>query len=398
MNAGSRARIIRYVLFAAVVLALALTLLWPSPLLVDSARADRGPVRESVDAEGRTRLRDRFVITAPVAANARRLTLEPGDAVKAGQVLVVLDPVAAPTLDARSRAEAQARIEAAEDRLSSAREAARSVDEEAIQARAEAARMKALAVQRLVAADVAERAATDSARAQREAASAHFLVSTAEHELQAAQAVLAYGKGPGVPGTELELASPVDGVVLRTHFESARPVQSGEPLLEVGNPDGMEVEVDVLSSDAVRLRPGMAVELLRWGETKPLSGKVGRIEPGGFTKVSALGVEEQRVWVIVELTSPRSEWERLGEAYRVNARFVLNTVDGALRVPSSAVFRHGSGHATFRLADGRALLTPIQLGIEGGGFSEVRGGLAEGDVVIIHPDRALEDGNRVRTR
>lgn len=398
MNAGSRARIVRYVLLAAVVLALALTLLWPSPLLVDSARADRGPVRESVDAEGRTRLRDRFVITAPVAANARRLTLEPGDAVKAGQVLVVLDPVAAPTLDARSRAEAQARIEAAEDRLSSAREAARSVDEEAIQARAEAARMKALAVQRLVAADVAERAATDSARAQREAASAHFLVSTAEHELQAAQAVLAYGKGPGVPGTELELASPVDGVVLRTHFESARPVQSGEPLLEVGNPDGMEVEVDVLSSDAVRLRPGMAVELLRWGETKPLSGKVGRIEPGGFTKVSALGVEEQRVWVIVELTSPRSEWERLGEAYRVNARFVLNTVDGALRVPSSAVFRHGSGHATFRLADGRALLTPIQLGIEGGGFSEVRGGLAEGDVVIIHPDRALEDGNRVRTR
>ena len=398
MNAGRRARIVRYLLFAAVVLALALTLLWPSPQLVDSASVDRGSVRESVDAEGRTRLRDRYVITAPVAAIARRLALEPGDAVKAGQVLVVLDAIAAPTLDARTRAEAQARIDAAEDRLSSAREAARSMDEEATQARAEAARMKALAVQRLVAADVAERAATNSARAQRDAASAHFLVSTAEHELQAAQAVLAYRKGTSVPGAELELTSPVTGVVLRTHFESARPVQSGEALLELGDPDGMEIEVDVLSSDAVRLRPGMTVDLLRWGETKPLSGTVSRIEPGGFTKVSALGVEEQRVWVIVELTSPRAEWERLGEAYRINARFVLNKVDGALRVPSSAVFRHGNGHAAFRMASGRARLTPIQPGIEGGGFTEVRGGLAQGDVVIIHPDRALEDGSRVRTR
>jgi len=187
-------------------------------------------------------------------------------------------------------------------------------------------------------------------------------------------------------------------VVLRTHFESARPVQAGEALLEIGNPEGMEVEVDVLSADAVRLRPGMAVDLLRWGETKPLTGKVSRIEPGGFTKVSALGVEEQRVWVIVELTSPRAEWERLGEAYRVNARFVLRTVDGVLRVPSSAVFRHGTGNAAFLMNDGRARLTPIQIGVEGGGFSEVRGGLSQHDVVIIHPDRALEDGDRVRTR
>lgn len=398
MTAGKRARIIRYLLLGAVVLALVLTLSWPSARLVDSARVDRGTVQESVDAEGRTRLRDRYVITAPVAAMARRLTLEPGDEVKAGQVLVVLDPTAAPTLDARARAEAQARIDAAEDRLSSAREAARSADEAATQAAAEAARMKALVVQRLVAAEASERAATSSARAQREAASAHFLVATAEHDLQAAQAVLTYGKDASAPGTELELAAPVTGVVLRTHFESARPVQAGEALLEIGDPDGMEVEVDVLSTDAVRLRPGMAVELLRWGQTKPLTGKVGRIEPGGFTKVSALGVEEQRVWVIVELTSPRAEWERLGEAYRVNARFVLDTVDGALRIPSSAVFRHASGNAVFRMDAGRARLTPIEVGMEGGGFTEIRAGLNQGDLVVIHPDRALEDGDRVRTR
>ena len=398
MNAGNRARIVRIVLFAAVVGALLLALLWPSAQLVDSASVDRGAVVDSVDAEGRTRLRDRYVITAPVAAIARRLELEPGDPVKTGQVLVMLDPIAAPTLDARSRAEAQARIDAAEDRLASAREAARSADEAATQAAAEAARMKALVVQRLVAAEVSERAATNSARAQRDAASAHFLVATAEHDLQAARAVLSFHQGPGVPGAGLELKAPVTGVVLRKHYESEHPVQAGESLLEIGDPDGLEVEVDVLSTDAVRLRPGMAVELLRWGEARPLSGKVSRIEPGGFTKVSALGVEEQRVWVIVELTSPRAEWERLGEAYRVNARFVLNTVEGALRVPSSAVFRHANGHAVFRIDGGRARLTPIQLGIEGGGLSEIRSGLSQGDVVIIHPDRTLEDGDRVRMR
>jgi HlyD family secretion protein len=398
MTTLTRTRVLRYLLVVAVVAALVALVLWPKSQLVDTARVDRGRVAETVDAEGRTRVRDRYVITAPIAATARRLLLQPGDRVRAGQVLVVLDPGAAPTLDARARAEARARIDAAEDRLAAAREDARAADAASRQAAAESARMTTLARDRLVAAEAAERASTERLRTAREAASAHALVATVEHDLQAAQAVLRIGSREAGSDAALELTAPVDGVVLRRDYESAKPVQPGEALLEIGDPQDLEVEVDVLSTDAVRLRPGMPVALLRWGETRPLAGRVQRIEPGGFTKVSALGVEEQRVWVIVELASPRAEWQRLGEAYRVNARFELRAVDDALRVPASAVFRHGKGDAVFRMVDRRAVLTPVTTGVQGGGFAQVLEGLAAGDTVIVHPDRALADGDRVRLR
>lgn len=398
MPASTRTRAVRYLLLVLVVAALVAVLLWPSSQLVDTARVGRGRVAETIEAEGRTRVRDRYVITAPVAATARRLALQPGDRVRAGQVLVVLDPVATPTLDARTRAEARSRIDAAEDRLAAVREDAEAADVEYRQAAAEASRMKTLAGDRLVAAETAERAASASQRARRAAAATHALVATAEHDLQAAQAVLGVSSRAGGRDVPLEISAPADGVVLRRHYESAKPVQAGEPLLEIGDPGGLEVEVDALSTDAVRLRPGMSVALLRWGESGPLAGRVQRIEPGGFTKVSALGVEEQRVWVIVALTSPPAAWSHLGEAYRVNARFELRAVDDALRVPASALFRNGEGEAVFRVIDRRAVLTPVRAGVQGGGFAQVLGGLSSGDVVIVHPDRALEDGDGVRIR
>lgn len=192
------------------------------------------------------------------------------------------------------------------------------------------------------------------------------------------------------------LSAPVAGVLLRRHFESARPVQAGEPLLEIGDPGRLEVEVDVLSADAVRLREGMAVELLRWGEPQPLAGQVRRIEPAGFTKFSALGVEEQRVWVMVALTSPPGQWRRLGDAYRVNARFVLDQAVDVVRVPTSALFREGDGQAVFRVEGSRARLRPVGTGLQGGGFTQVLSGLAAGDAVVVHPDRSLADGDRIR--
>jgi len=152
------------------------------------------------------------------------------------------------------------------------------------------------------------------------------------------------------------------------------------------------------SPDAVRLRPGMQVELQRWGEEYPLLGEVQRVEPAGFTKFSALGVEEQRVWVIVDITSPREEWASLGDAYRVYARFVLRETPDALRVPASALFRHGDGHAVFRIDGSRARLTPVRIGLRGDGMVEILEGLAEADRVILHPDREIEDGTRVRSR
>jgi HlyD family secretion protein len=398
MTASRRNRVIRLLLLAGVVAALLALVLWPKSRLVDVATVDRGRVADTIDAEGRTRVRDRYVIVAPIAATARRLSLQPGDRVRAGQVLVVLDPGVAPTLDARARAEARSRIDAAEDRLAASREDARAADAAARQAAIESARLKTLAADRLVAAEAAERSATASQRAAREAASAHALVATVEHELQAAQAVLRVGSRDHDHDPALELTAPTDGVVLRRHYESAKPVQPGETLLEIGDPQGLEVEVDVLSTDAVRLRPAMSVELLRWGESRPLAGRVRRIEPGGFTKVSALGVEEQRVWVIVQLTSPQADWAHLGEAYRVNARFLLRAVDDAARVPASAVFRQDGGDAVFRVAGGRAALTPVRVGVQGGGVAQVLSGLAPGDTVIVHPDRGLADGERVRER
>jgi HlyD family secretion protein len=250
----------------------------------------------------------------------------------------------------------------------------------------------------MAAVEAAERAATLRQRAEREAGGARFRVATAAHEVDAARAVLARGSRDAAPDAALELTAPVDGVVLRRHFESARPVQAGDPLLEVGDPAAMEVEVDVLSADAVRLREAMRVELVRWGEDRPLLGQVRRIEPGGFTKVSALGVEEQRVWVILELDSPRAEWARLGEAYRVNARFLLREAGDVLRAPASAVFRHEDGEAVFRIDGGRARLTPVRIGISGSGWVEIREGASAGERLVVHPDRELADGARVAAR
>ncbi len=392
------ARRLRYLVAAAVLIALVAMALWPQAMLVDAAVADRGSVRDTLEAEGRTRLQDRYVVTAPVAALARRITLEPGDPVRAGQTLVVLDPVTAPTLDVRARAEAEARLAGARASQAAARENLAAAEAAARQAKAEADRLKRLAAQGMAAVEAAERAETAALRAGREAESARFRLATAGAEVEAAQAVLARGSRDASREAALELVSPVDGVVLRRHFESARPVQAGDPIVEVGDPAALEIEVDVLSADAVRLREGMRVELVRWGEDRPLLGHVARIEPGGFTKVSALGVEEQRVWVIVALDSPRAEWARLGEAYRVNARFVLREAENVARVPSSAVFRYDDGEAVFRIEGGRARLAPVRTGVSGGGWVEVREGLDPGERVVVHPDRELEDEARVEPR
>tara|TARA_R110002020_G_scaffold134702_11_gene300866 strand:- start:3683 stop:4882 length:1200 start_codon:yes stop_codon:yes gene_type:complete len=395
----TRARILRLSLLAFAVLALGWLALRPAAIPVDTVVVDKGPVADVIEAEGRTRLVDRYLITAPIAGQARRQQLEVGDPVEVDQVLVVLDPLPAPALDARARAEARSRAEAANSRLRGAGEDLGAARAAAEQAASELARLEALAAQSLVALDVVDKARTASRRADREAASARFREATARHELEGARAALALGSGTASDAPAMELAAPVAGVVLRRFYESSRPVQAGEPLLEIGDPAGMEVEVDVLSADAVRLRDGMAVELHRWGDTEPLLGRVRRVEPAGFTKVSALGVEEQRVWVIVEITSNRERWQRLGDAYRVNAHFALESRSNVLRVPGSALFRgEDGGWAVFRVRGGKVSQAPVERGLQGGAWVEVLSGLAEGDIVVVHPDRALADGSRVRMR
>jgi HlyD family secretion protein len=393
----SRPRLIRNLAVAVIVGALLLFALRPQPRLVDSVTVGHGTVVASIEAEGRTRVRDRYLINAPITALARRLPLQPGDPVEAGQLLVALDPLPAAALDPRSRSEAGARLQAAEAERGAAAEQLQAAQAVATQAAADAERLATLAERGLLAVDRAEQAATARLQAEREAASARFRLATATHQRDAARAALAFDSA-APSELALELHAPIDGVVLRRHYESATAVQPGTALLEIGDPAALEVEVDVLSADAVRLRPAMAVELLRWGEPHPLSGRVRRIEPGGFTKVSALGVEEQRVLVIVDIDSPREAWSGLGDAYRVDARFLLDRRDAVLRLPVSALLRDGEQWAAFVMVGGRAERTPVQIGLRGGLWAELLGGIEAGAQVIVHPDRELDDGDRVRAR
>lgn len=387
----------RYGLLALLLLALVALALWPDQRLVDSASAARGQVREIVEAEGRTRLHDRYRIASPVNGIARRLSREPGATLVAGDILVEIDPLASSALDPRSRAEARARLDSARARERAAAAAREASIAAAGQASRDAERLRRLSEQGLVPVEQAEQAASLQRQLDRAAASARFEAAAAAHEAELAAATLQDAGRDGA-GEPISLRSPVDGLLLRRYFESEQPVAVGDPLLEVGDPTSMEIEVDVLSADAVRMREGMPVELLRWGKDAPLAGSIRRIEPAAFTKVSALGVEEQRVWVRVGIDSPREHWDRLGDAYRVTARFILQGANDVLRVPTSALFRLDGGWAVFRIEGGRARLQAVETGISGEGWTELRRGLAVGDAVIVHPERELADGERVKLR
>jgi HlyD family secretion protein len=386
-------------LLAAIVLLLLFFVFRPRPLLVDTEAVSRGPMAQTIEEEGRTRVMERFVISAPLTAHSRRITLEPGDAVQAGELLVVLDAPAAPVLDVRSIAQAQAQVDAAQASLESARREAEAAGSAARLAAADLQRLQQLAAEEWISPREVQAAETEASRAQALQRSAESRVRTARHQLEAARAVLSFaGDADPTASGQLELRAPVAGEVLRRYFQSARLVQPGEPILEIGNPAALEVEIDVLSSDAVRLRPGMRVLFERWGNAEALDGVVRRIEPAGFTKISALGVEEQRVWVIADFTAPAEQWLRLGDGYRVNARFILWELDDVLRVPSSALFRRNDGWAAFAVRNGRAHLLPVEAGERGGRFTRVVAGLSEGAEVIVHPGGELEHGSRIRTR
>ncbi|HDQ39566.1 MAG TPA: HlyD family efflux transporter periplasmic adaptor subunit [Desulfonatronum sp.] len=398
-----RLRHIFILILVAGVAALVVLGLRPSPLLVDTEAVSRGYLAGTIEEEGRTRVRDSYEISAPVTGHAARILLDVGDTVQEGDVVAILDAVAAPTLDVRSVAQARALVEAAKSAVSQAREEAVAAEAAARFAQEEYRRLQPLGAEGLVAFNVVDAARADADAALARHRSTLFRVKTAEHDLAAARTALAFagGQDPGASG-RIELTSPVSGRVLTRHFQSAKVVQPGEPILEIGDPAGLEVEVDVLSADAVRLEPGMRVFLERWGKPEPLEAVVQRIEPVGFTKISALGVEEQRVLVIADLVGKQEQWARLGHGYRVNARFVLWEESEALRVPTSALFRHAQGQdsewAVFLAEEGRATLRPVEVGRRGGIASEVLSGLQERDVVVVHPDRNLEHGMRIRVQ
>jgi HlyD family secretion protein len=371
---------------------------WPRAEPVETAEVARRPLAVTVEEEGRTRVRDRYVLHAPVAGYLRRIELDVGDAAPLGATLATLDPLRPATLDQRSRAETEARVAAARAELARREAAARQAVAEAELAAAEFARREGLVEKGLV-----SRSQFDEARGRMRATeaarrAANAAIEVARYELEAANAALRYTSS-GEAGKPLEtvlVRSPVEGRVLAVRQESAGVVAAGQPLLEVGDPGELEVEVEVLSRDAVRIAPGGRVLFERWGGEGALEGVVRTVEPTGFTKVSALGVEEQRVRVIVDFASPPETWRRLGDGYRVEAVFVVWERADALTVPASALFRRDDGWAVFAVEGGRARQREVTVGPGSGLLTEIVAGLEEGDTVIVHPGDAVSDGVRVR--
>ena len=388
---------------ALLVVALVLALR-PQPVPVDLGSVVRGALEVTVDHEGVTRVRDRFVVSAPVQGRVLRIELEPGDPVAAGEtVLARFLPAAPVPLDARVRAESRARVKVAQAALDRARAERAGAQAERDLAYAEAGRVLALADS-----GIASRQERDLAEATRQSRAraldaADAAVQAALHDLEAANAALVEPAVPPPGGSRsltgaLALRAPVSGVVLRRLRESEAVVGAGEALLEVADPSGLEVIADYLSSDAVRITPGMPVRLEHWGGSDPLDGRVRRVEPAGFMKISALGVEEQRVWVVIDLTGPRDRWSALGDGYRVQTRVVVWRREDVVTVPTSALFRQGEGWAVFLVDAGVARTRPIEIGQRNQTAAEVVSGLAPGERVILHPPDTITDGVRVAVR
>jgi HlyD family secretion protein len=399
MNAQTRRRVF-VVAVGVIVLGAVVYGLLPKPVAVEVAKAARGPLRVTVEEEGRTRVKDRFVLSAPVAGYLRRITLDVGDTVKKGDRVAALEPLGSTVIYPRSRAEAEAAVNAAQATYDAAKERAHAATADAEYARERAGRMIKLAADGYISKDDLDQAEAESKKAEANRLSAEAAVSAAKAELEQAMSVLRYSAA-GELGDTVEnviVRAPVSGSVLKLHRQSEGVVNSGEPLLDIGNPGDLEVKIEVLSADAVKLGRGTPVVFERWGDDRPLEGHVRTVEPSGFTKISSLGVEEQRVNVIVDFTSPFEVWRRLGDGYRLDTTFIIWEGKDVLQVPASAVFRRGDNWALFTVENRRARLREVEIGRRNGLAAEIVKGVAEGTVVITNPDDNIKDGVKVKAR
>jgi HlyD family secretion protein len=386
---------------ALAVVGLLVWLFRPTPVLVDVGRVERGTLLVTVDEEAETRVRERFAVAAPVTGRLERIALDAGDAVERGTVVARVHPI---PLDPRALAEAQARLEAAvamereaEARVHRARAALE-------QARRSARRARELAAAGALSDEARERAELEALTGAEELEAAEFAARAARFESRAARAALMAAGEPVSPADGLvrpcgdrdsnclELRSPVKGRVLRVLEESERIVAAGLPVIELGDPAEIEIVVDVLSTDAVKVKAGAPVLIENWGGDEVLRGRVRLVEPSGFTKVSALGVEEQRVNVIVDLPERP---ESLGDGYRLDARIVVWEGADVLKVPAGALFRYGEAWSVFVVEAGRARRREVEIGQRSAREAELKSGLREGDLVILHPSDQVEDGVRI---
>ena len=377
------------------------------PILVDTTIATRGQLRVTVDEDGVTRIRERYIVSTPLSGRLERVPLEVGDQVRAGQtVLARMQPTDPKLLDPRAVAQAEARVSAADRRLLAAAADLKKSEAQLQFAEIEMGRQRKLAAQNATSpsefqtAELLFNSRTEETRAK------GFAVDIAHYELELERAALlltdpdAGANEDG--GYELTIKSPIDGRVLRLSQKSSAVLSAGQSIMELGDPSDLEVVTDVLSFDAVRVKAGAAVDLVNWGQPRMLQGLVRVVEPSGFTKLSALGVEEQRVNVIVDLVNPAVDRSELGDGFRVESRIVVWQEDEVLQIPTSAMFRvDGQWHvfvADQRAAKLTARLTPVQAGQTNGRECQITDGLADGDSVIVHPSDHLQDGSPIAVR
>ena len=367
--------------------------LLPSPIKVEVARAGRGPLRVSVDEEGEARAHDRFVVAAPVAGRLTRVELHDGDKVSRGEVVASISPL---PLDERERQEVIARVQAAENLNHEADERVAHAHADYEQARRERERAERLARDGLVSLQSLEQAQNAEATCANELEAAKYNAGAAASQVKVARAgLVAIETERGNALRIVKLVSPVSGRVLRVIEKSERVVTAGTPLIVFGDPGKLEVVVDLLSTDAVKVKAGMPVLLEGWGGEQEIRARVRVVEASAFTKVSALGIEEQRVNIVADFVDPTGP---LGDGYRLEARVIIWECENVLKIPLSALFRHGESWSVFIVEDGIARRRDVEIGHRSQFEAEILGGLEERTAVILHPSNQIEDGAAVEAR
>lgn len=387
----------------ATVLAVVAVLVWaayrPRPIDVETAAVAEGRFEQVIEEDGQLRLRQRYLVTAPTAAQLQRPTLKVGDVVKAGDVVAVLAPAAPGMIDARTREILQQRVGSADAAVAAARANVQRAQAALAQATLDAERSAQLAKDNFIAPS-----ARDQSRLAREAAAQALKAAQAEqaaagHAASEARAALGRAEPPSGASQGLwSLKSPVNGRVIKLHKDSSEPVPAGAPLLEIGDTGAMEAVIDVLSGDAPRIAAGAAVQLSTGRNQPPLAGQVARVDPVAFTKTSALGIEEQRVNITVALQAPPETLQKLGDGFRVDARITVSAKDGALLVPSAALVRRGEGWQVFVVEAGKARARAVIFSDRNADSAWVKDGLKAGEPVILYPGSGMKDGQPVRVR
>lgn len=377
----------------------------PQPVLVDLATVERGPLEVTINEDGQTRIKEKYIVSTPVGGRLQRIDLEPGDPVLAGKtVLATIQPSNPSLLDARSLAQAKARVSAAKSAVERAKSRVNQAQLDHDQATKDYQEARELIQTDAISQKAYDRAYTTFQSTREQVRAARFDRDIANYELEMAQSALlrfqSDGKGADADVRDefFLIHSPIQGVVLKVLQESSTVVTPGMPIMEVGDPADLEIVVDLLSSDAVQVRPGTPVRIEQWGGKKPLQGSVRLVEPSAFLKVSALGVEEQRVNVVIDFERPDSPDEQIGDGYRVEARVIVWQGEQVLKVPTSALFRDRGQWAVFVVEDGRARLVHVELGQRNDLEAEIRKGLSENQTVVLHPGDAISDRTLVTQR